>query len=75
MSATKHLYAIKGVVDELADQSSFPELFSKYEDGDPIPSGKVLYEIIELCRSVLFPGYFGNPTINNQTLSYHLVSP
>lgn len=72
MSATKHLYAIKGVVDELADQSSFPELFSKYEDGDPIPSGKVLYEIIELCRSVLFPGYFGNLTINNQTLSYHL---
>ena len=73
MSATKHLYAIKGVVDELADQSSFPELFSKYEDGDPIPSGKVLYEIIELCRSVLFPGYFGNPTINNQTLIW--VSP
>lgn len=37
-----------------------------------MPSAKVLKNIIELARSVIFPGYFGNSTINSQTISYHI---
>jgi len=32
----------------------------------------VLYEIIELSRSILFPGYYGNSTINSRTINYHI---
>ena len=53
----EHITYIGEVVEKLADHSSFPELFIKYEEGDPIPSGKAIHEIIELCRAVLFPGY------------------
>ncbi len=42
------------------------------KEGDPIPSGKAIHEIIELCRAVLFPGYYGNHTVNSQTLTFHL---
>lgn len=72
MTTIEQLGFVKEAVDKLADQSTFPELFSKYDDDDPIPSGKILQEIIDLCRSVLFPGYFGNPTVHNHTLSFHL---
>ena len=68
----EHITYIGEVVEKLADHSSFPELFIKYEEGDPIPSGKAIHEIIELCRAVLFPGYYGNHTVNSQTLTFHL---
>ena len=35
----EHITYIGEVVEKLADHSSFPELFIKYEEGDPIPSG------------------------------------
>ena len=37
-----------------------------------MPSAKVLYEIIELSRAILFPGYYGNSTINSRTINYHI---
>ena len=36
------------------------------------PSAKSLYKIVELARSILFPGYFGNSTINSHTITYHI---
>ena len=33
----EHITYIGEVVEKLADYSSFPELFIKYEEGDPIP--------------------------------------
>lgn len=59
-------------VDELSDSESFKGLFHQHKDGDPLPSGAALQEIIELSRSILFPGYFGNSTINSRTIKYHI---
>lgn len=38
--------------------------------GEPMPSGKVLGELVELVRAVMFPGYFGDSKYNDYTLSY-----
>ena len=51
---------------------SYKGLFHQHKDGEPLPSAKVLYEIIELSRSILFPGYYGNSTINSRTINYHI---
>ena len=48
------------------------DCFINTKDGEPLPSAKVLYEIIELSRSILFPGYYGNSTINSRTINYHI---
>ena len=45
-------------VDELSDSQSYKGLFHQHKDGDPLPSAKSLYKIVELARSILFPGYF-----------------
>ena len=47
-------------------------LFHQHRDGFPIPSGRVLEEIIELCRAILFPGYFGKSTVNSFSLKYYI---
>ena len=59
-------------VDELSDSQSYKGLFHQHKDGDPLPSAKSLYKIVELARSILFPGYFGNSTISSHTITYHI---
>ena len=31
----------------------------------------MLKEIIDLCRAILFPGYYGNARISKQTIRFH----
>lgn len=42
-------------VDELSDSQSYKGLFHQHKDGDPLPSAKSLYKIVELACSILFP--------------------
>lgn len=36
------------------------------------PSSAALREIVDITRSIIFPGYFGSPSFDLQTLSYHI---
>jgi serine O-acetyltransferase len=37
-----------------------------------LPATTNLNEIIECLRSIIFPGYFGNPLVNGDSLIYHM---
>lgn len=39
--------------------------------GEPLPSQKAVAEIIELCRALIFPGFFGNSDVNRNNIVYH----
>ncbi len=65
-----HVFA--RAVDELADTADMKELFHQHRQGDPLPSGKVLEEVIGLCRAVLFPGYYGCSTVDSNTVKYRI---
>ena len=54
--------------ERLSKPESHKELFHRHRDGDRLPSGKTLKEIIELSRSILCPGYYGKPTVNIRTI-------
>jgi len=45
-----------------------------HEDGtnDTMPSTDVLMEIVQITRSILFPGYFGDAAVNKQTMMFHI---
>ena len=60
MIAQRMSLALTETIDRLADPQSLQGLFHQHQDGNPLPSGKRLEEIINLSRSILFPGYFGN---------------
>ena len=59
-------------IDELSCADSLKGLFHQHRDGNPLPSGKALEDIINLSRSILFPGYFGNSSVNISTIKYHI---
>lgn len=63
---------IKDTINKLSDRQSYERLFHQHKDGEPIPSAKVLHHIVELTRAIIFPGYFGNSTIDSHTIHYHI---
>jgi len=63
---------ITKTIQELSEFEMLKGLCHEQLDSFPMPSGSVLEDIITLCRSVLFPGYFGNATISRQNLSFHI---
>ena len=72
MSLLHFTHLLAQTVTELSEDSSLKGLFHEHQDGDPLPSGKVLHEIIELCRAILFPGFYGKSTVNHHTITYHI---
>lgn len=63
---------ITRTIQELSEFDMLKGLCHEQLDSFPMPSGSVLEDIITLCRSVLFPGYFGNASISRQNLSFHI---
>lgn len=47
-------------------------LYLEHNEGTPLPSADALKEIMNLIRSIIFPGYYGYSTINHSTLKYHI---
>ena len=59
MGLQKHSKVLNDTVEMLSDEGSYHQLFHAYRDEEALPSGEVLKEIIDLCRAILFPGYYG----------------
>ena len=71
MGLQKHSKVLNKTVEKLSDECSYKQLFHAYSDEEALPSGEVLEEIIDLCRAILFPGYYGNARISTQTIRFH----
>ena len=56
----------------MSDFSSLDGLYHVCQNGKSLPSGPVLAEITDLCRAILFPGYYGRSNVSAHTLPYHI---
>lgn len=56
----------------LSAEDSLRGLFHQHLEGNPLPSVRTIIEIVELTRSIIFPGYFGSSKINRNTVQYHI---
>ena len=72
MGSSTYTEILTRAVDPLSDPASLKGLFHQHQDGNPLPSGKVLEEIIDLSRAIIFPGYYGKSKINKHTIRYHI---
>ncbi len=59
-------------IKQLSDVESFKDVCHQQAQNHPMPSVDVLGEIVQLIRSILFPGYFGNANVNSRTMLYHI---
>ena len=72
MESKKLNRLLQQTVSELSQTSSLYGLCHECDDGAPLPSGPILTEIVELCREILIPGFYGKSNISIQTLVYHI---
>jgi serine O-acetyltransferase len=59
-------------IKKLSQLEEFKDVCHEQSNNDPMPSVDVLQEIVQLARSILFPGYFGDSAVNSQTMMYHI---
>ena len=71
MERQRHNDALREAVERLSDEGSYAQLFHAYCEEEELPSGKVLQSLVELCRAILFPGYYGQARIIGQTIRFH----
>lgn len=67
-----HASILTEIIDVLSSKDCESVSTLNKRGGRSLPSAKSLNEIVDLCRSILFPGYFGNSTINPNTIKYHI---
>lgn len=72
MSRQDIIHQLIQTVDELSESEALQGIFHEHRDGDPLPSAKELEEIIELSRSILFPGFYGKSSVNIETIKYQI---
>ena len=58
MSDNSLTQSFAATVNKLSEPQSFKGLFHPHSDGNPLPSGAALEEIVALSRAILFPGYY-----------------
>ena len=59
-------------IKKLSQLEGFKDVCHEQRQNDAMPSTDVLQEIVQLARSILFPGYFGDAAVNSNTMIYHI---
>lgn len=62
---------LNDTIEKLSNEASYKKLFHSCREEETLPSGEVLQEIVDLCRAILFPGYYGKARISIQTIRFH----
>ncbi len=71
MSISTEANSLRQTVEALSNEASYGRLFHSSRDEEALPSSENLKRIIDLCRAILFPGYYGSARINKQTIRFH----
>ena len=61
---------IKATVKSLACKENLQRMCHMRMGGEPLPSEVLISELISLCRSLLFPGFFGGADVNSYNIEY-----
>ena len=68
---SRHEQVLSDTVSALSYSDTLPGLCHYRWQGEPLPSHKAAQEIVDLCRSLIFPGFFGDSAVNRFNVVYH----
>lgn len=60
------------VVSRLSEYDSLRKVYHQKRDGESFPSSDALHEVVNLTRSIIFPGYYGDSSVDLSTLQYYI---
>ncbi len=59
-------------IEQLTAYDSFKSVCHHQHESEPMPSQTALSEIVLLVRSLIFPGYFGNSSVDSDCMPYNI---
>lgn len=69
---SKNQNKINNTIKVLSQEENIKTVSHQQREGMPMPSLERLEEIVCILRSLIFPGYFGNSSVNLNNLKYHV---
>jgi len=72
MENQSNITSIDDVIKRLANLTENEVVYHASSKGEPMPSIEALAEIVDLLRQILFPGYYGQSSINLDTIDYYI---
>jgi serine O-acetyltransferase len=60
------------VVNNLSESDSYGNVCHEHQLGEPMPSAKKIGVIVSKIREIIFPGYFGNTTLDPVAIQYYM---
>ncbi|MGM0597307.1 MAG: serine O-acetyltransferase [Myxococcota bacterium] len=60
------------ILNSLCSPNSYKKVMHRSNHNVPMPSTKILGQIVEMMRSIIFPGYFGYSHLNLHNMRYYL---
>lgn len=59
-------------IEELSNPESYNKVYHEPNHGTPMPSVPDLRKAVSMIQEILFPGYFGNDTLEEETIKYYI---
>ncbi|MFB6319208.1 MULTISPECIES: serine O-acetyltransferase [unclassified Saccharicrinis] len=72
MSPLKYSARLVSTIDKLAETETVKSVCHQHRAGEPMPSHSKMADIVNLLRDILFPGYFGDSSVNPKTVQYYI---
>lgn len=63
---------LQAAVEALSHHQSYDSLCHQHMMGEPMPSIEKLRNLVDKIREILFPGYFGNTTLDPVAIKYYM---
>ncbi|MGQ1891543.1 serine O-acetyltransferase EpsC [Thermophagus sp. OGC60D27] len=62
---------LKDIIENLSREESYQSVCHRHQPDQPMPSSKVLSDIVDLLREIIFPGYFGDSSTRSESIRYY----
>jgi serine O-acetyltransferase len=72
MSYLEYPNKLREVIQKLSQEESYQSVCHRHYPDQPMPSSRILGEIVDLLREIVFPGYFGNSPTRPGSILYYL---
>ena len=68
----RHEETLNQAIRALSCDENLKDVCHLRRHGEPLPSQQAVARIVELCRGLIFPGFFGDSDVNRNNVNYYI---
>ena len=73
MGAENHSeVTLRNTIEALSCKENIKDVCHLRQYGEPLPSQQAVARIVDLCRGLIFPGFFGDSDVNHNNVTHYL---